>query len=144
MKNSNGFTLVELLSVIVLIGLLIGIGIPGINKISDNMNRKSLEKKISLVESSAILWGQDNKALLQKESNCTTDEGFYSCYKITIKELIEEDYLDSENNKASDPVYNNPLTGENLVNASCEVFVYKKNNRVTAYFGSESCSLITE
>lgn len=142
MKNNNGFTLVELLSVIVLIGLLIGIGIPGINKISDNMNRKSLEKKISLVESSAILWGQDNIALLQKESGCETDEGSYTCYKITIEELIVADYLDSENYKASDPIYNNPLTGENLATDSdCKVFVYKKNNRVTAYFGNKSCNL---
>lgn len=57
--NKKGFTLVEILAVLVLIGLLLGIAIPGINKISSNMKNKSYNKKVNLIESAAILWGQD-------------------------------------------------------------------------------------
>ena len=37
MLNNKGFTLVEILSTIVIIAMLMGIGIPGIMKISERM-----------------------------------------------------------------------------------------------------------
>ena len=49
--KKNGFTLVELLSVLVLISLLMGIAIPGINRISKNMKTKSYNEKKELIES---------------------------------------------------------------------------------------------
>lgn len=139
--NKMGFTLVELLAVIVLIGLLTGIGIPGISKISENMKKKSFDKKVVLIEDAGIFWGQDNKSMLQNESSCETDEGRYSCYKITIKALIEEDYLESENYSNINPIYTNSKNDKNFAqDTNCFVYVYKKNNRVTAYFGKKSCS----
>ena len=63
--NNKGFTLVEILAVIVLIGLLFGVGIPAISKISKNMEVRSYTQKVKLVEKAGELWGQDNKALLQ-------------------------------------------------------------------------------
>ena len=91
--NKKGFTLVELLSVIVLIGLLVGIGIPGISRISSNMKKKSLNTKIDLIEQAGIFWGQDNKAMLQS-SQCfiDDDETIASCKKIYIAELIGVEY----------------------------------------------------
>ena len=150
--NKKGFTLVELLSVIVLIGLLLGIGIPGISRISSNMKKKSLNTKIDLIEQSGIFWGQDNKAMLQS-SQCfiDDDETIASCKKISINELISDDYLDSESYE--DVIYKNPNNDINLANISCDdsndventvkdnsccVNVYKKNNRVYAHFGEKS------
>ncbi len=136
--NKKGFTLVELLSVLVLIGLLLGLAIPGINKISSNMKKKSYSKKVSLVESAAILWGQDNRTLLQTNNDCklSTDETV-SCYKITIGNLIENNYLDSDNNSGE---YTNPKNNKNM--KDCAVFVYKENNRVYAELNNsgENCS----
>ena len=60
MKNNKGLTLVELLAVIVLISLLLGLGIPGINRIRQNMNKKALNTKTSLIEQAGVLWGQVN------------------------------------------------------------------------------------
>jgi len=61
MKNKKGFTLIEILVVIVLVALLLGIGIPGVMKISQNMKKRSLNTKLDLVEQAAILYGQDIK-----------------------------------------------------------------------------------
>ena len=137
-KNNKGFTLVELLSVIVLIGLLLGLGIPGINRIKQNMSKKSLNTKINLIEQAAVLWGQDNKTLLQAKSDCNDKDGnTISCYKKTIESLIEEDYLESESH--NEITYTNPVDNSEL-KGKC-VYVYKKNNRVYANFELENnCS----
>ena len=128
--NKKGFTLIELLSVLVLIGLLIGIGIPGINRISTNMKKKSYNTKVSLIEQAAVLWGQDNKTRLYKIKNCYQENNIeYSCYNVTIEKLIEDNYLDSDNNSGE---YNNPIDNSDM-KSKC-VYVYKKNNRVYAKF----------
>ena len=130
--KKNGFTLVELLSVLVLISLLMGIAIPGINRISKNMKTKSYNEKKELIESAAVLWGQDNKTLLQSTS-CTVNGVDYSCYRISIKSLIEEDYLDYDRNGNE---YIDPETYSDIKD-KC-VYVYRKNKRVYAYFDKEN------
>lgn len=144
-NNKKGFTLIELLSVIILISLLLGIGVPGISRISSNMKKKALNTKINLIEQAGILYGQDNKAMLQTDSNCKTEDGDITCKKIAIKKLIEDDYLDSENH--NDVIYKNPVNDVDFTDLSCDdvsgykccVNIYKKNNRVYAYFGEKSC-----
>ena len=143
MKNNKGLTLVELLAVIVLISLLLGLGIPGINRIRENMNKKALNTKIGLIEQAGVLWGQDNKTMLQKDGldgTCNLGKDstgtFIKCYKILLKDLIEDDYLDSENYNSI--TYKNPRTDEDMIDKSCYVSVYKKNNRVYAYFNDET------
>ena len=136
--NKNGFTLVELLAVIVLIGLLIGIGIPGVNKISSNMKRKSLNTKIKLIEEAAILWGQDNKTRLSETQDCVNEttnneEKTYSCKLVTIDLLLKDNYLDSDNNSGE---YINPQTNSSMKN-DC-VAVYKKNNMVYAKYDNSN------
>ena len=132
--NKKGFTLVELLAVLVLISLLMGLAIPGINRISNNMKKKSYNQKIKLIESAAELWGQDNKTRLQTTS-CNIDDNEVPCYKIEIKELLSENYLDSDNNSGK---YINPKNDKDM--KECIVFVYKQNKRVYAKFDNGSDS----
>ena len=133
--NKKGFTLVELLSVIVLIGLLLGIGVPGVMRISKKMKERSFNTKKEQIEQAATLWGQDNRTRISK-STCkvleSSVEKEYPCYKISIKELIEEDYLDNENNNSGNIEYKNPIDNQDI-QRMC-VYVYKKNKRVYAYY----------
>lgn len=131
--NKKGFTLVELLAVLVLISLLMGLAIPGINRISNNMKKKSYNQKIKLIESAAELWGQDNKTRLQADTDCSSE--ISKCKKITIADLIKENYLDSDNNSGK---YANPKNDEDM--KDCIVFVYKQNKRVYAKFDNGSDS----
>lgn len=126
--NKKGFTLVELLAVLVLIGLLFGLAIPGINKISSNIKKRSYNEKVKLIESAAVLWGQDNKTRLQK-INCTINEKSIPCYKLKVSQLLSDNYLDSDNNsgKVINPTDNSDM-GDNCV------YVYKESKRVYAEF----------
>ena len=58
MKN-KGFTLVELLSVIVIMGVLLIIAIPGVNGISRNVKDQMFCNKTRVLEKAARLYGQD-------------------------------------------------------------------------------------
>lgn len=134
-NNNKGFTLVEILAVLVLIGLLFGIGVPAVSKISKNMKARTYNQKINLIEEAGKLWGQDNKALLQS-SRCDVDgDGTKesNCYKIKISELIDEDYLDSEDKNTKK--FENPLTDGDMLNMC--VYIYKKNNRIYSYYKGE-------
>ena len=142
--NKKGFTLVELLVVIVLISLLLTLAIPGISKLSTNMKKRSLNKKIELIEQGAISWGQNNKILLNSTStraNCEVGEDKkYYCYEVPLIDLYDDDYISDDQNNGK---IVNPLTNIDLLSStSCKVRVYKKNNRVYAYFGEETCILL--
>ena len=131
--NKKGFTLVEILAVIVLIGLLFGLGIPGVMRISERMKEKSYTTKVGLIEQAGELWGQDNKTLLQQKE-CNIDGKIYKCNKITINRLILDDYLQEDGKDDSgEYIYNNPKDGSNIT-YTC-VWIYKKNNRVYAKYG---------
>ena len=138
--NKKGFTLVEILAVIVLLSLLVTLAIPGISKLSTNMKKRSLNKKIELIEQGAILWGQNNKSLLNSISNCEVGEDKkYYCYEATLKDLYEDDYISDDQNNGK---IVNPLTNIDLLSSTnCKVRIYKKNNRVYAYFGEKTCCL---
>lgn len=58
MKNNRGFTLVEIISVIVLLGLIIGITVPSVMIASTNVKKKTLQTKIDNIEQAAVLYGQ--------------------------------------------------------------------------------------
>jgi len=137
MKNKKGFTLIEILVVIVLVALLLGIGIPGVMKISQNMKKRSLNTKLDLVEQAAILYGQDNKTLLQNDENCKTPDGNVPCKKVSINDLIENDYLSSDNSIGE---YKNPEDDSSMLD-KC-VYIYKKNNRVYAFYSNDTCNTI--
>lgn len=67
----NGFTLVEILAVIVIIALLMILTIPNILKISRSTKEKAYETKIDLIEQSAVQFAMNgsNRAAVMRGSN---------------------------------------------------------------------------
>ena len=61
MKNKKyGFTIPELLAVIVIIGILITIATASYTTISNNMKQKTYDNKIDLVRTKALDYANDN------------------------------------------------------------------------------------
>lgn len=127
MNNKKGFTLVELLAVIVILGVLTAIAVPSVLGISKKIKTDMYESKKKTVEVALELWADDNK------SRCITDID-----SLTVKNLIEDNYLkaDDKNNSS----FTNPSNGQNLYGT--EVKEVLNDNNLTSYCKVTKSSLI--
>lgn len=103
--RQKGFTLVELLAVIVLIAIITTIGTVGVIAVKNQINKEMWKSTVSMIEMGARTYGEYNKSVL-KESTCTLDDGSLvnDCKEIQLQKLIERNYIstkekDRENNK---------------------------------------------
>lgn len=137
--DKRGFTLVELLAVIVIMGILLVIAVPAILSFSQNIKNDMFCTKVQTAEKAAQLFGQDNLETLEKQ-NCqnvkkgdTTISNINSCMKVTIKALLRKGYLKKEEGatKGKKDDFLDPrgstMTNENLL-------VYIVNKRVYAKY----------
>lgn len=94
MKNKKGFTLVEMLVVIALIGVVIAIAIPSITLVRKRINIRLLNEKKDEILVAAQLYGSDKK--------------FEQDTIIKVYELLDEKYIKKDTDHGS-----SGCTGEN-------------------------------
>ena len=115
MKNKRGFTLVELLAVLLILGTLIAIAVPSIITMSSRFQNKGLDSKISLIEEAAVIYAQSNSNSIKTflGGKCTANSSVCECekagdckyiYKITLDELIEKGGYTTEKSSESTSV----------------------------------------
>lgn len=117
----KGFTLVELLAVIVVLGMIMVFAIPAINNSSSGANNKLFDTKKNNIEFAAILYGQDHST-----------ESFPKI--VSVKNLVDYNYLTyDEDAKVKDP----RRKCESLNN--CVITIQKNGTRVSATLSENSC-----
>lgn len=136
--NKKGFTLVELLAVIVILAVVMLIGTVSIGGVRNKINKNMFETKLELIIGAAKSWGQDNKEELANDktikylnaSNAVADKTKAGTFK-TVQDLIASTDLETdEKDSGGNKIVTNDMTGK-VVN-NLEVFVYLDNNRVYA------------
>lgn len=119
MKNKKGFTLVELLAVIVLISLIMVIVVPQVQKIAYQSKVKLCKSKIELAEETLNLWAQDNYGCFSREDgcnmldNCDNEEDKITCTttfeKIANNNLVNFDQKINDRDTIINPINNTSL-----------------------------------
>ena len=110
MRRKKGFTIPELLAVIVILGILSTIAISSYNGLSKSMKQKTLENKLEYYKEAAYEYASD--AEIENDT-------------VTIGYLAELGYIDLEHPEAiRNERIDNPVTGEYL---DCRIFSISKN-----------------
>lgn len=116
----KGFTIIELLSAIVILGIISVIAIPSILSVRKRILENTYQDKINLINRGALEWASDNINLLQKEvtvevNNDPLQNNVYNeidCTNISVNKLIEEGYIVGDND--SKTILSNPLEEKNF------------------------------
>lgn len=123
--KKNGFSLIEMLVVIIIIAFLIALLIPGYLTIYTTMRRNTFDNKVNQIEKGALKYGNTIKDDIKKNT----------CMNITVQELIERGIISSESeNKAEiyNPTTGAPLKG-NVVMCYCKSTLDINANYVEDY-----------
>ena len=135
--NKKGFTLVEVLTVIVLLSLILGIAVPNITKASKKAKERTLLTKVKNIEKAAVLYGQDHREDFNKSGGCYIESNHYDeCMKIiTVDDLIKEDTNEKKYINADDESGNiiNPTDKDKTLN-NCQIQIYKKYGKIYAVY----------
>lgn len=131
---NKGFTLVELMAVLVLIVIIASIGYAGITAVQRNINQNLWEATVEEIETGAVKYGQDNLNVLNTNETCNIDGSeTRNCIEVTVEFLINSNYIDTDEVDDTDKeIITNNVTGE-IVNDNI-VCIYLENNRVYAQY----------
>lgn len=135
--NKKGFTLVEILAVLVIMGVLLSVAVPNVLKIAENMKINYFCEKVTTIEKNAILYAEDNFSdQIVAGSQETIIEN------INLTTLLNGSYLkpDVENcdySQASTACLKDPR--DDRIMDQDQVQIYSKNKRLYArYLYSDS------
>jgi len=118
MNNKKGFSLIELVSIIVIIGLILIVVVPAVTKLLKNNNTKQYEKYYEIVKAGALRYSEEAK----------DDLGGYNdigCVEISLEDLIKEGYIKKFNDDKTTCTGTSRLINEKgkvsvLVDLSCK------------------------
>ncbi|MGM9834590.1 MAG: type II secretion system protein [Bacilli bacterium] len=131
MREKNGFTLVEVMTVVVILGIIVAIGVGVYNGVSERQRQKAYEDKVKYIEMTAEKWADETNL-----SKSTT---------ITVSKLIESSYYQADSYDANKDEYivEDPRTGESMLCNTISITI-ENGNAVATLNDVIDCDLMKQ
>ena len=141
--NRKGFTLVELLGVIVIIGLIVGLSTFGIIRVYNNSKEKSISLSRNSVLEAARIFASEKTNDEDRWIYKNTSGEDYTYFCMTVKELINNGLLDKE--KASSFVEDYVVVKKNKITFDIdELKIVEKDDLSSDVTASNACGSVPE
>ncbi|MDD2377363.1 MAG: prepilin-type N-terminal cleavage/methylation domain-containing protein [Bacilli bacterium] len=128
MKKNNGFTLIELIGVIVLIVIILSIAVPSVVEILKNANDSKGKELANMIELAAETYVEQNRDLFSNLTEVGSKEF------IKVRTLIENDYIENEIKGVDDEDISNYTVIATVGNDNIIKYTYtNRNSDTTAY-----------
>ncbi len=116
MNNKKGFTLVEILSIIVLLGLISLLAFPAVDKYINEAKEEIYQNQVNYIILGAKNWAVENKLILPKEEGQE--------FRITLDTLMNEGFLEFD---IKNPKTKKPFSKESevLITRTKEIYEYR-------------------
>ena len=128
--NNKGFTLVELLATIVILGIVMGIATYGVISAIDSSKKKSEEvfvsKFASAIESYLALKG-DKLGVKEVEDGSSSEQKFIELNYFTLNDLASENLIDKDK-------FINPRNKKNCYNEDAVIRAFRDDQFVYYYY----------
>jgi len=158
--KKNGFTLVEIIAVIIILALIMILVTPNLSNAGQNSRKKIYQTKVEMIEDAAIIYGQDkyrsiincSKAKEEKDktgkttintSKCISESleeyGYeeeedtsviYRTVTVTVAFLVNEDYYTPDEEKDEGDHVINPLDGKTYLDEKKVKIIINPNTRL--------------
>ena len=123
--NRKGFTLVEVLAVIIILSMLMAITIPNVNTLINEQKNRALENIEKSIISAAKIYMSDNKYDLTFDTNpCTNDPST----TVSVGELINKGYIKQKKIK-------NPNNNTQILRPNKNIEIKYSCNKKILYLG---------
>ena len=127
--KSKGFTLTEILAVVVILAIMVVIAVPNITGIGTKSKTKMFCTKVKNLEQAAQLYGEEHMDEVDSKSSKTITK--------KVQDLVEAGFFKKENdtctyNSTTNPCVTDPRDKLSIDNYNIKII--KKNKRITAEF----------
>lgn len=131
LKSNKGFTLVELIAVIVILIAVIAIAVPTITRLLNRNKEEIYKTKIDVILKQAKIYAKDNTDFLYESSK---RYGSYVCNTITVKDLLDAGYLDDVDEKeVKDQIIRDPRNNNSLNDEKVMLYIKSENDGSSNY-----------
>ena len=122
----KGFTLIEVLAVIIILAILALIAVPAINGVLKNSRQKAYDLQVDTIEEAAMKYSIEHNEILPKDDGIFTNQ-------LMLSQLISSGYIEkTDNGKIYNPIDNSEMNG-------CVNIKYDLNYNQYTYIYDNEC-----
>ena len=142
--KKNGFTLVELLAVIVILAVVTSMASVGVSSLRKGINKSMWNSTVELIENGAKNYCSDKKTQIKNidvsKNKCMINgKKYVPCLTIKVEDLLERKYVNTKNYAIRNNEKIKVLVNNTVIKSDNETENFKNDGKVYIYLENDLC-----